>query len=160
MVLRPVALFACAVLATLSALTLPPTAAAASLVEVEPANGATLERAPDAVVLTFSAPLDADAVRAAVTSPHGDTRQADVEVDGPRLVVPVAPSGEGAYVVDYVATPSGADASVEGGVGFTVDPDGAPATGGGMPWAVASALAVAGLAAALLITYRRAQASR
>lgn len=158
--LRPVVLLACAVLATLATLTLAPPAAAASLVEVDPANGATLDRAPDAVVLTFSAPLDADAVRAAVTPPGGDTRQADVEVDGPRLVVRLASSGEGAYVVHYVVTPSGADASVEGGVGFTVDPRGAPATGGGTPWAVASAVAVAGLAAALLITYRRAQASR
>ena len=162
--LRPVILLACAALTALSALTVDaPPAAAASLVEVHPPNGATLDQAPDVVVLTFSAPVDPDAASATVTPPGGEVGEAAVEIDGRQLVVDVPAAGDGDYVVEYSVRPVASNGDrdrVDGGVGFTVDPEAEEPVGGGTPWAVASALAVAGLAAALLVTYRRVQGSR
>ena len=155
MVLRPVALLVSAALAALIAVA-PAVAADTSLVEVEPANGAALEHPPDAVVLTFSRSLDPDATSARVAAPRSPARPAAVEVDGARAVVDVPRGGTGEYVVHYQVRPAEDGAPVlNGSVGFSVDPDGEQPAGGGGPWAAASALAVAGLAAALVVTYRR-----
>jgi methionine-rich copper-binding protein CopC len=166
-VLRPVALVASAALATLTVLTVlaglaPARAASTSLTDVEPANGATVQQPPDAVVLTFSRPVDAASASATVTAPGAPAAAASVAVDGPQVVVDVPAAGEGEYVVGYSVRPSeDGGAALEGAVGFTVASDGAgPPAGGGAPWAAAAALAVAGLAAALFVTYRRVQASR
>lgn len=140
-----------------------PAQASTSLVEVEPANGATLEHAPGQVVLTFATDLDADRAAATLTPPGQNERAAVSRVDGARLVVDVPASAPGDYVVDYsVAAADPPDAAaVEGSVGFTVAPGGAePAPGGAAPWAVVSLLAVAGLGAALWVTVRRWQDSR
>lgn len=140
-----------------------PAQASTSLVEVEPANGATLEHAPGQVVLTFATDLDADRAAATLTPPGQGERDAVSRVDGARLVVDVPASAPGDYVVGYsVAAADQPEAAVvEGSVGFTVAPGGDQAAPGGAgPWAVVSLLAVAGLGVALWVTVRRWQDSR
>lgn len=152
--------------AALVVLLLTPSAAAASttVVEVEPANGATLDHAPGAVTLTFDADLDPARCSASLTPPGQDDRDAVARVDGPRLVVEVPTSAEGDYVVSYTVAAAGADAGegeVSGSVGFTVAADGATAqTGGTAPWTLAAVAVVAGLIAVLLLTVRGWRTSR
>lgn len=141
-------------------------AAATSLVDVEPANGATVQRAPRQVVLTFDGEVDPARTSVLVTPPRQQPRPARVEVDGARVVAEVPPAPAGEYLVAYEVAPPGAsltDPPTEGSVAFTVDPDVDPdaepdagAAGAG-PWAVASAVALLGLLAALLVTFRRWQ---
>jgi methionine-rich copper-binding protein CopC len=152
--------------AALVVLLLTPSAAAASttVVEVEPANGATLDHAPGAVTLTFDADLDPARCSASLTPPGQDDWDAVARVDGPRLVVEVPTSAEGDYVVSYTVAAAGADAGegeVSGSVGFTVAADGATAQAGGTaPWTLAAVAVVAGLVAVLLLTVRGWRTSR
>lgn len=121
--------------------------ASTTLVEVEPANGDTLERAPSEVVLTFATELDPVRTLATVTAPGGRARDVRAEVDGNRLVVSLPSSGDGDYVVGYSAVATGAGPAAEvvsGEVGFAVTPDGVAAdTGGAAPWTVAALAALA-----------------
>jgi methionine-rich copper-binding protein CopC len=139
-------------------------AATTSLVGVEPENGATLARPPERVVLTFATDLDPAASTAVMTAPGGRPRDVVADVDGARLVVRVAPAGDGGYVVGYSVAAAGAAAGegvVRGEVGFTVAADGvARRVGGAAPWAAVSVLAAVGMAGVLLLTVRRWQALR
>jgi len=151
-------LLACALLGAAGLIglaTAPAATASTTLIEVEPANGATVRSAPAEVVLTFATDLDPEGASATVTPPGQPVRDAAVEVDGDRLLVDVAASAEGEYVVSYSVVAADAQGRVDGAVGFTVDSSGdQPATGGTGPWAIASLLAVVGIGAAVFVTYR------
>lgn len=129
-------------------------AASTTLVEVDPGNGATLDRAPSEAVLIFATELDAARALATVTVPGQRSRDVRPEVDGARMVVPVPSAGDGDYVVGYTAAAAdgGPDAEVVSGeVGFAVTPDGvAPDTGGTAPWAL-GALAAVGLGIVVVV---------
>jgi methionine-rich copper-binding protein CopC len=131
------------------------------LIEVVPGNGATVTAPPPEAALTFSNPLDPARSTATVTAPGQDARDAAVRVDGAVLNVQLPSEGPGSYVVSYAVAPAGAAQGTEqvrGGVGFTVAADGVAAeTGGGLTWAVASAVAVLGLVLVVAWTVRRFQ---
>jgi methionine-rich copper-binding protein CopC len=147
---------------------LPATAATAQapagqtkLVEVVPANGATVTAVPPEAALTFSTPLDPTRSTATVTAPGGSAQDAAVRVAGDVLNVQLPSGGPGDYVVSYAVAAAGAapdSTQVRGGVGFTVAADGIPAeTGGGLTWAVASVVAILGLVLVVAWTVRRYQ---
>lgn len=104
-------------LAVLGLLLLGPASAAADqvLVQVEPGNGASLERAPEQLVLTFAESLDGAQVTVTLRTPEGE-EDASPRVDGRAVVVSVPDAGPGTYEVRYEVTPGQA----QGSTGFTV----------------------------------------
>jgi methionine-rich copper-binding protein CopC len=150
LVLSALVLGALAAAVTLAAA---PATADQVLQAVRPGNGATLEHAPDEVVLTFAEPLDGTTVSVTVTTPEG--RQ-DVEptVAGRDVTVPVEDGGPGQYVLAYALEPGPA----QGETGFTVLAPGEspPVEQPTSPWwSVAGVALVAGLVAAVVGTVLR-----
>lgn len=76
-----------------------PATAHTALLSVDPADGARLETAPDRIVLTFNEPIRQPSD--ASVSVDGSTRDVDVSVDGPRLVVTLADPVPGSYELNY-----------------------------------------------------------
>lgn len=73
-----------------------------SLTDSDPADGATVERAPEQVQLTFLARLDPANAELAVTGPDGDPVETDQPVfDGSEVTIPLPAGPAGDYQVDY-----------------------------------------------------------
>lgn len=151
-----------------------PAAAHTALFSVDPADGATLDAAPDRIVLTFNEPIRQPSD--ASVSVDGSTRDADVRVDGPRLVVTLAEPVPGSYEINYRVI-SADGHPVSGTSGFTVagatqspgaqtpdEPSEAPSPvasdsddESGVPpalWGVLGAVVVLGVAAFAVISLR------
>nr|WP_221219102.1 copper resistance CopC family protein [Prauserella isguenensis] len=96
-------------LATLVALLVTATPAAAhnQLIESDPAEGASLDKAPERVTLTFDQPVQRGAGEGvnqiAVTGPDGGQwTKGDVQVDGASVTAPLHPLGPaGEYVIGF-----------------------------------------------------------
>lgn len=101
---RVATVLACA-LATV-ALGAAPAAAHDELVDTSPADGSTVDVAPDQVVLTFAAPAEALGTQVLVTGPDGaDLTQGDAQLVGSTVVQPLAPARPaGVYRVDWRVT--------------------------------------------------------
>lgn len=130
------------------------TAAAAEqvLVDVVPGNGASVERVPEQVELTFAESLDGAQVTVSLDTPEGPE---DVvpRVQDRTVVIGVPDAGPGSYEVAYTVTPGQA----QGTTGFTVLQAGqsAPQEVTASPWwFVTGALLLVGLAVALVRTLR------
>lgn len=97
------AVFAVLVSGVLLALAAPPALAHARLTGSEPSAGATLDDAPDEVVLTFNEEIEADFNQAQVRGPGGDRVDAGAaEGEGDQVRVPVqALSVPGTYAVVF-----------------------------------------------------------
>jgi copper transport protein len=80
-----------------------PAAAHASLISVDPPDGARLDESPRTVTLTFSEPVSVDLGGVRVLDASGDPVQVGVaRVDGPIVTVDLAPDlPDGTYVVSY-----------------------------------------------------------
>jgi copper transport protein len=80
-----------------------PAGAHASLVSVDPPDGARLDAGPATVTLTFSEPVSADLGGVRVLGADGDeVHQGAAEVDGTRVTIGVQPDlPDGTYVISY-----------------------------------------------------------
>ncbi|WP_253865541.1 copper resistance CopC family protein [Prauserella halophila] len=84
-----------------------PAAAHNQLIESDPADGASLDEAPEQVTLTFNQPVQQgageDVNQIAVTGPDGGRWTAgDVQVDGTTVTAPLHPLGPaGEYVIGF-----------------------------------------------------------
>lgn len=79
-----------------------PAFAHVALVTSDPKDGETLDKAPDAAVLTFSEPLDAPSTKVAVTDANGDTVDAgDPTIKGDSVTQPLHLPGAGKYTVAF-----------------------------------------------------------
>ena len=80
-----------------------PAAAHASLVSVDPADGARLDESPDVVRLTFSEHVSADLGGVQVLDSDGDqVQEGAARVDGATVEVDLAPDlPDGTYVISY-----------------------------------------------------------
>ncbi|MGH9085084.1 MAG: copper resistance CopC/CopD family protein [Acidimicrobiales bacterium] len=80
-----------------------PAAAHASLVSVDPPDGARLDESPAAVTLTFSEPVSAELGGVRVLDGDGDqVQEGAVAVDGTRVTIGVRPDlPDGTYVISY-----------------------------------------------------------
>ncbi|GAB2689215.1 copper resistance CopC family protein [Thalassiella azotivora] len=92
-----------------------PASASPVLERVVPGNGASVQRTPDQVVLTFSRRLDETVVAVTLTTPEGQD-EVTPRVDGRSVSVSVPDDGPGEYLVSYRLTPGPA----EGETVFTV----------------------------------------
>jgi hypothetical protein len=102
----------------------------------DPADGATLEQAPEQVELTFLSSLDPLNTHLTLAGPEGQpVEAAEPEFGGSRVTVALPAGPAGAYRVDYRVLSADGD-WIEGSVGFTVStgttadppsPDPAPA---------------------------------
>lgn len=99
-------------------LTPAPAAAHAVLLSAEPAPGATVARAPDAVLLRFDEPLVATLSRASVVDPAG--RRFTGTVAGETIRVPLAGGGRGAYRVAWTTVSEVDGHTITGRFGFGV----------------------------------------
>jgi hypothetical protein len=99
-----------------------PAAAHTSLVSTDPGDGTTVDAAPEQVVLTFSENLREPSEASLMVD--GDAVDADVVVDGPRLVVTAAQPAEGAHELNYRVV-SADGHPVTGTTTFTVRASGA-----------------------------------
>ena len=70
-----------------------------TVVSITPENGGALTEAPTQVELTYVRSLDGSRVSATTTAPDGDPQDAQVEVDGSTVLVPVVDAGAGPYSV-------------------------------------------------------------
>ena len=70
-----------------------------TVVAITPENGGSLTEAPAQVELTYVRSLEGSSVSATTTVPDGDPQDAQVEVDGSTVVVPVPDEGAGPYAV-------------------------------------------------------------
>ena len=160
------ALVATLLLAVLSA---GPAAAHTGLVSTDPADGSSLARTPDAVVLTFGEPAISLGTQVVVTGPDGAAADGPVQLVDATVRQPLldgAPAGS--YTVDWRVT-SADGHPVTGRLTFTAEAAGAgtysgpapapPARQGGQPvwgWVVlAGALTAAAVAVAVLRRRRR-----
>lgn len=81
-----------------------PAAAHANLVGSEPANGTVLSEPPEAVVLSFSEPVQVIADRIQVIGPDGEPAgpEGEPSADGAELTIPLEESSDiGTYLVSY-----------------------------------------------------------
>ena len=103
MTLRRAALAALALGLVLVAATASPAAAHASLISVDPADGARLDESPDHVTLTFSEPVSADLGGVRVLDEAGQAVQVGAaRVRGAEVQVDLQPSlSDGTYVITY-----------------------------------------------------------
>lgn len=99
-----------------------PAAAHTSLVSTDPGDGTTVDTAPEQVVLTFSENLREPSEASLMVD--GDAVDADVAVDGPRLVVTAAQPAEGTHELNYRVV-SADGHPVTGTTTFTVRASGA-----------------------------------
>lgn len=147
-----------------------PAGAHTSLLSSDPADGARLDTAPEQVVLTFSEPIREPSE--ASVQVDGRTLEAQVSVDGPRLVVtPASPAG-GSYEINYRVVsadghPVSGTTTFDVTSGPTVEPTEAAAASsvsdenGGVPtvlWIVLGGIVVVGALAFALL--RRPKVSR
>lgn len=95
-----------------------PAVAHTSLVSTDPGDGATVQTAPEQVVLTFSENLREPSEASVLVD--GSAVDAAVEVDGPRLVVTPGEPTEGAHEVNYRVV-SADGHPVTGTTSFTVE---------------------------------------
>lgn len=112
--------------ATPAALLVTPVAAAHSvLLEVEPADGATVEASPEQVVLTFNEHVNESFASLAVTTEDDRTNRATGEpvVDGPTVSAEIEDLDPGLYTVGYRVTSADGHV-VSGSSTFTVAGDG------------------------------------
>lgn len=139
-----------AALAVLGLLLLGSTSAAADqvLVQVEPGNGESLERAPERLVLTFAEPLAEAQVTVALSTPEGN-EDVTPRVEGRTVVVGMPDAGPGAYELRYQVTPGQA----QGSTGFTVREPGqsAPEDPAASPWWFITGAALLVLLALVLV---------
>ena len=70
-----------------------------TVVAITPENGGSLTEAPAQVELTYVRALDGSRVSATTSAPDSDPQDAQVEVDGSTVVVPVTDAGAGQYTV-------------------------------------------------------------
>lgn len=97
-----------------------PAAAHNSLTGSNPKNGARLDKAPDAVRLSFLAALDADNTEVSITGPGGGSASAGKPtVSGKIVTVPLRAEAAGRYTVAY-QVPSGDGHPVKGQISFTL----------------------------------------
>ncbi len=121
-----------------------------TVVAITPENGGSLAEAPAQVELTYVRSLDGSRVSATTTPPDGAPQDAQVEVDGSTVLVPVVDAGAGQYTVSV--TVDGATSTT----GYTV-----LAPGEGPPEAPVSSgpliigIVLAALLAVSVLTIRR-----
>ncbi|WP_132123822.1 copper resistance CopC family protein [Actinocrispum wychmicini] len=98
-----------------------PASAHADLKSSDPAQGATLQAAPQQIKLTFSEAVDVPADAIAVTGPDGSKwTVGQVAKAGAVLTAPVTPTGPaGQYTVTYKVTADDGD-TVTGKIAFTL----------------------------------------
>ncbi len=98
------------------------------LLESTPADGSTVEEAPDEIVLRFSSDLIDLSQDVIVTTPDGERLTGlDVSVDGSRAIAALPEGlGPGAYEVAWRVV-SGDGHPIQGQLGFTVSGTAAPA---------------------------------
>lgn len=120
-----------------------PTWAHAELISSNPADGATVAAAPASATLTFTDEIDAQFVRAAVTTPGG-TGTVQATTDRQTVTIPITSAGPGAYSIVYRVV-SADGHPISGQLAFTVagTPTGSPASSASPPSASASASASA-----------------
>jgi copper resistance protein C len=135
------------------------------LVRTDPADGSTVDRVPDRVVLTFDRPALALGTALSIVGPAGDVTSGPPVLVNATVSQPVrAGSPAGAYVVRWRVTSADGHpvsgsfrftALASGGSG-TQAPTGTPSDSGpSVLWWAATALLAAAIAAALVATVRR-----
>ncbi|MFS0885378.1 copper resistance CopC family protein [Aeromicrobium sp. 179-A 4D2 NHS] len=141
-----------------------PAAAHTALVSTDPADGARLDTAPDRIVLTFNEPVRP--LSDASLQVDGTAQEADVRIDGPRLVLTPSEAFAGSYEINYRVI-SADGHPVSGSTAFAVVGEGVKATGakgataqddeGGVPvalWGALGAVVVLGIAAFAVVSLR------
>lgn len=119
-----------AVLAVAAALLAPPAHAHDALVGADPADGARLDSAPDAITLTFSNELLDSAQAVLVADATGATvAEGSPTVDGTTATLPLPALGGGEYAVTWSVVSSDGH-RISGELSFSVAGDGTPATTG------------------------------
>ncbi len=108
-----------------------PASAHVTLVESQPAAGASLRDAPKAIILEFSQPVEPDFAQIQVYGPSGDrlsAGEANAIVEGTRVELPLArepSSGAGTYQVTFRVVAVDGD-PLESSYAFTLAPPAAP----------------------------------
>ena len=116
----------------------PGAAAHSVLLSVDPADGATLDAAPDRVALTFNEDINPSFATVAVTGADRTSRvRGEAEVEGPRVSVGLEGLDDGEYTIGYRVT--SADGHViSGSTRFSVGSGGADAGAAGSADAAAT----------------------